>query len=110
MYRYIWKIKLKGGVSEQELINHWRESSTVLQEYDGALGTHLHRTRGEERSYFAVAEWETQAARDAMMDDVHKGESDRSKRWLKFAKNDDFGVVDPRFAGEEIGVVLPKEQ
>lgn len=110
MYRYIWKIKLKDGVTEQDLIDHWRESSTVLQEYEGALGTHLHRTRGEENSYFAVAEWESQAARDAMMEDVHAGVSERSKRWLQFANNDDFGLVDPRFAGEEIGVVLPPGQ
>jgi heme-degrading monooxygenase HmoA len=109
MYRYIWKIKLKDGVSEQVLINHWRQSSTILQEFEGALGTHLHRTRGEERCYFAVAEWESQAARDTMMADVNTGDSERSKRWLKFAKNDDFGVVDPRFAGEEIGVVLPEK-
>ena len=108
MYRYIWKIKLKEGVSEDDLVKHWSESSTVLQEYEGARGTHLHKTRGEENSYFAVAEWESQAARDAMTADVEAGVSERSKRWLKFAKNDDFGLVDPRFAGEEIGVVLPK--
>ncbi len=108
MYRYIWKIALKDGITEQDLAEHWRESSTVLQEYEGALGTHLHRTRGEENSYFAVAEWESQAARDAAMEDVHAGQSERSKRWLKFAKNDEFGVVDPHFAGEEIGVVLPE--
>ncbi len=108
MYRYIWKIVLNADVTEQELVGHWRDSSTVLQEYAGALGTHLHKTRGEENSYFAVAEWESQAVRDAAMEDVHAGVSERSKRWLKFAKNDEFGLVDPHFAGEEIGIVLPE--
>lgn len=110
MYRYIWKIKLKDGVAEQDFMNHWQESSTVLQEYEGALGTHLHKVRGEEQSYFAVAEWESQAARDAMQADAEAGQSDRAKRWQKFMKNYQFGAIDTRFAGEEIGVVSPEEK
>lgn len=106
MYRYIWKIVLNDGVKEKDFIDHWRAGSTILQTYDGALGTHIHKSRGEERSYFAVAEWESQAARDAMMDDAFHGDSERAQKWREFPKNESFGEV-INFAGEELDEVLP---
>lgn len=107
MYRFIWKIKLNDDVTEEEFITHWRDSSTILQEYPGAKGTHLHRVRGEDRNFFAVAEWETQELRDAMQAEIDAGETERAKRWQEFAKNDSFGLIDVRLAGEEIDNVLP---
>lgn len=108
MYRYIWKITLADPSREEEFIAHWREGSTILQEYPGALGTHLHKVRGQDHSFFAVAEWESQADRDVMQSEVDEGKTERGKRWRSLAsKNADFGEI-IGFAGEEIGVVLPK--
>lgn len=108
MYRYIWKIKLNDPANEQAFIDHWRTGSQILQEYEGALGTHLHRVRDEPGSFFAVAEWESQAARDAMSEDANHGDSERAKRWQALPLNESFGEI-ISFAGEEYGVVLPKD-
>lgn len=108
MYRYIWRITLKDPSNEQAFIDHWRSGSQILQEYEGALGTHLHRVRDEPGSFFAVAEWESQAARDAMSQDANHGDSERAKRWQALPLNESFGEI-ISFAGEEYGAVLPNE-
>lgn len=109
MYRYIWKITLNEDIEEADFIEHWREGSTVLQEFPGARGTHMHRVRNDERSFFAVAEWESQAARDAMQAEIDAGETERGRLWQQFAKNNSFGSI-IAFAGEEIDVVMPKKE
>lgn len=108
MYRFVWKIKLNEPDKEKEFIDHWREGSKIIQEYPGALGTHLHRVRGELGSFFAVAEWESQAARDFMQTDINSGKSERSKRWQKLPTNESFGSDHIVFAGEEFRAVLPE--
>lgn len=105
MYRYIWKIKLDNPDSEDEFIQHWKDGSTILQQFPGALGTHMHRVRGEEHSFFAVAEWESQKARDAMQKEVEEGKTERARIWRAMPNNEDFGHI-ISFAGKEIGVVL----
>lgn len=107
MYRYIWKIKLSDPAKEQAFIDHWREGSKILQEYDGALGTHIHKVRGEPDCFFAVAEWESQAARDAMDSDANHGNSERARRWQALPKNESFGEI-ISFAGEEFDAVMPE--
>ena len=107
MYRFIWKIKLYDHVSDVEFITHWQESSTVLQEYPGAMGTHIHMVRDEPRTYFLVAEWAFKEARDAMTADTDAGQSERAMRWAKFPPNDSFGDISIIMAGSEIGSVMP---
>ena len=106
MYRFVWKIKLNDPEEEQAFIDHWKEGSSILQEYPGALGTHLHRVRNEPGSFFAVAEWESKQARDAMQTDTEKNESGRAQRWNKLRKNETFGEG-IAFFGEELNVVMP---
>jgi len=108
MYRYIWKIKLNNFDDADKFIEHWRVSSTVLQKYEGALGTHIHKVRDEPGSYYAVAEWESKEARDAMAEDANNGNSELAKQWQQFPKNESFGEI-INFQGEEIGVVLPNK-
>lgn len=109
MYRFVWKIKLNQPENEQAFVDHWKTGSKILQEYPGALGTHLHRVRNEPGCFFAVAEWESQAARDAMQTDSEKGESERAQRWNQLPKNDSFGDITAMFYGEELDVVMPLE-
>ena len=107
MYRYIWKIKLNNPEDEQAFIDNWRKSSTILQTFSGALGTHIHKVRDEDGSFFAVAEWESQEVRDLMDKEVHEGETARAIAWRKFPKNESFGEI-VSFAGQEIDIVLPE--
>lgn len=109
MYRYVWKIKLNDDVKEEDFLRFWRDSSSIIQEYPGAKGTHMHKVRGEDRTYLAIAEWESIEARDAMRADIEAGESDRSKRWLQFPKNDEWGEISIRAGVEEIDVVWPQK-
>jgi hypothetical protein len=106
MYRYIWKIELNNDVKEEDFINHWRTGSAILQTYMGALGTHIHEVRGQKRAYFAVAEWESQTARDSMMEDAEHGDSEQAQEWRSLPKNESFGRV-INFAGAELDAVLP---
>lgn len=107
MYRYIWKIKLNNPSESDEFISHWRKGSTLLQKFEGALGTHLHVVRDEPGSYFAVAEWETKETRDAMSDEASFGNSELAKKWQELPKNEEFGEI-INFQGEEIDVVMPE--
>ena len=107
MYRFVWKIKLHQPDQEEVFIEHWKTGSTILQEYPGALGTHLHRVRNEPGCFFAVAEWESQAARDAMQADTEANTSERAKRWNQLPKNESFGEG-IAFFGEELDAVMPK--
>jgi len=103
MYRFIWKIKLKDSVTDDVFIKFWHDSSMVLQEYDGAKGTLIHKARDEDRTYFLVAQWESQAIRDAMDKDTQEGISERAIRYSAFPKNETFGDIQAVFAGEQIG-------
>ena len=107
MYRYNWKIELFEPENPLPFIDHWRAGSEIIQQYPGALGTHLHIVRDEPGSYFAVAEWESQAHRDGMMQDIEAGESELSQAWLQLPRNESFGKI-LGWAGVEIEVVLPQ--
>lgn len=107
MYRFIWKIQLKQNVSDDDFIKFWHDSSKILQEYDGAAGTHIHKAQDEERTYFLVAEWKSRQARDYMQVDVDAGQSERAKRYLAFPRNESFGDIQAVMAGVQIGSVGP---
>ena len=110
MYRFIWKIKLKDDVSDEDFIDHWHNSSMFLQEYPGAMGTLIHKARDEDRTYFLIAQWESQQQRDSMQQEIDAGQTKRAKRWQEFPSNTTFGEIQAMFAGEEIGAVTPLAQ
>jgi len=106
MYRYIWKIKLDDPAKKSEFLQHWKETSLLLQKYPGAKGTYAHEVRDEEASFFLVAQWKSIESRDAMSNDIHNSDSDLAKKWRTYAPSSSFGEI-TQFAGEEIGSVLP---
>ncbi len=109
MYRFIWTIELNDPEKESDFIEHWHTGSEILQEYPGALGTHIHRTRdASPGSFFLVAEWESQEVRDAMDEDANNGDSERARRWQQLPPNESFGKV-LGFAGVEIGADMPEQ-
>lgn len=93
--------------SDDAFIKHWYDASSSLQEYPGAKGTLIHKARGEEGTYFLVAQWQSQELRDAMQAEIDAGQTERAKRWLGFPKNEIFGDIQTTFAGEQIGEVMP---
>lgn len=109
MYRFVWKIRLAENVTDETFIKHWHDSSAILQEYPGAKGTLIHKARDEDRTYFLVAQWESQEQRDAMQAEIDRGQTERAKRWQQFPKNETFGDIQLRFAGEQIGAVFPED-
>ena len=107
-YKFIWKIKLDPEFSEEEFIKFWRETSQILQEYPGAMGTKMNKVVEEDRTYIAIAEWESKDARDSMQADIdNPNGSARSKRWQKYAKNESWGEITLRIRAEEIDEVHP---
>lgn len=107
MYRFIWKIKLADSVTDDQFIKHWHNASVILQEYPGARGTLIHKARDEERTYFLVAQWESQEFRDKMQSEIDAGQTELAKRWHAFPRNETFGEIQVVMAGEEIGSVEP---
>ena len=107
MYRFIWKIKLNDDVSDEVFIAHWHDASAILQDYPGARGTLIHRSRDEPKTFFLVAQWESQELRDKMQAEIDAGETERAKRWQKFPPSETLGEIQAMFAGEQIGEVVP---
>lgn len=101
MYRFVWHIKLNNPDNEQAFVDNWHTGSAIIQKYPGALGTHLHAVRDKPGEFFAVADWESQMARDAMQADIDAGTSEHSQKWQKLPKAETFGRI-TAFAGEEI--------
>lgn len=105
-FRYVFQIQVRPG-EDEAFIEHWREGSKPIQEYDGARGTRLHKKRGEKHTYIAIAEWETITKRRAAMADIFLGLSKRAKRVKMWGKNEDFGEVTLLGEIDEIETVLP---
>lgn len=108
MYTYIWKIVVEGEDKQTVFIENWRRASQVMQEYTGAHGTCLHTAADESNTFYAIAEWESKAARDAMEADRVAG-SERAQSWEKFAKNEAFGRPTTVAKLEQIGEVSPQQ-
>jgi len=109
MYRFFWTIALNEPVKPESgaaFTDHWHTGSEILQEYPGALGTHLHPMRDTPGSFILMAEWESEEARDAMSVDATYGDSERAQRWRALPPNESFGAI-VGFAGTEIEVVMP---
>jgi heme-degrading monooxygenase HmoA len=105
-FRYVFEIKVRPG-EDEAFIEHWREGSKPIQEYDGARGTRLHKKRGDEHTYIAIAEWESREKRQAAMQEIKAGETERAMRVKEWGNNEDFGEVTVLGEIDEIDTVLP---
>ena len=65
--KFIFKIRIKDGHTEQEYIDAWRKGSAIIQNSLGAQGTVLYRNMSEPRMLIAIAEWESKELRDKAM-------------------------------------------
>jgi quinol monooxygenase YgiN len=107
-FRFIFEIKVREGL-EDAFIENWREGSMPIQEYEGAHGTRLHKKIGEEATFVAVAEWESQEHRKRAMADIKLGESERAKRVHAWKENEAFGDVTIIGQCIEIDSALPPD-
>lgn len=67
MYRVIFEHHVLLG-KEQEFIKAWEHGSKIIQEQAGARGTKLFQSIEEPNTLYAMAEWQSKAARDKAMD------------------------------------------
>ena len=108
-FRYVFQINVRPG-EDEAFIEHWREGSKPIQEYDGARGTRLHKKRGQEHVYIAIAEWESLEKRRTAMAEINAGETERAKRVKDWGNNEDFGEVTLLGEIDEIDTVLPPRE
>jgi quinol monooxygenase YgiN len=103
-YKYIFQVEVRPG-EDRAFIQSWHNGSIPIQQSPGALGTRLHKKRGEEHVYIAIAEWESREARQAAMEKLHTpGDTlgDEMRRW---GRNEDFGTVRLLAEVDEIDLV-----
>lgn len=70
--KFLFKVNIKDGHSEQEYIEAWKNGSTIIQKSEGAKGTILYRKTGEPETLIAIAEWESKELRDRAMEILDK--------------------------------------
>lgn len=91
-YKYIFEIRVRPG-EDAEFIHHWHNGSIPIQKNLGALGTRLHKKRGEEGVYIAIAEWASKEARSAAFANLDDPTNPLSKEYSRWKENEDFGEV-----------------
>ena len=69
MYRIIFEHHPKEG-QEEKFIEEWQKGSDIIQTYPGARGTKLFRDVKNPKVLYASAEWESKAARSAIMPEI----------------------------------------
>lgn len=105
MYRVIFEHHPKAGMEEQ-FIKQWQTGSDIIQTYPGACGTLLFRSLDNPNVLYAMAEWESKAARDAAVEEMSKRED---AEWLLHA-HEQFVDKHPTIVSAElIGSSTPPE-
>lgn len=107
-FRFVFEIAVRPG-EDESFIEHWHEGSRAIQEYPGAQGTRLHKKCGEAHSFVAIAEWESWQARQAAMEDIERGESERAQRVKVWGQNEDYGAVAVLGELNEIDASMPAD-
>ena len=91
-YKYIFQVTVRPG-KDAEFIKHWRGGSVPLQKCPGALGTRLHKKRGQKRVYIAIAEWTSKEARLKALESVEDPTNPLFAEYAKWKSNEEFGKV-----------------
>lgn len=105
-YRYVREIRVDAD-REEEFIEAWYYSSLAIQCMPGARGTRLHRKRGEDGVFIAIAEWESKDARDAAFEELHKPDNPHGIEMRRWPDDRDFGEVTILGRLDEIKAALP---
>lgn len=69
-FRFVFTVHCPSKEKTEEYSQFWKETSAVIQQEPGSRGTRLHRLN--DTTVMAIAEWESQAARDAAFTAIHK--------------------------------------
>lgn len=71
MYRVIFRHIVKQGM-EHEFMQQWQAGSDIIQTYPGARGTLLFKSLDDDKTYYAMAEWESIKHREDAMNEISK--------------------------------------
>ena len=107
-YRYIFQVEVRPG-EEENFRESWHSGSMPIQKCLGARGTRLHLKRGAERTFIAIAEWESKEARDAAFAKLDNPDNPLGKDMRRWGENEDFGTVTLIAEVDEIDVVFPPD-
>lgn len=107
-FKFLFEVNVANG-QDEEFIEHWTKGSIPIQELPGAMGTRLHKKRGEEHAYIAIAEWESYEARQAAMQAINGLDAERTERVHQWRDNEAFGTVTIIGEIDEISIVLPPQ-
>lgn len=66
--KFIFEVEMRPGHSVEEYARVWCETSELIQQSAGALGTYLHRSLNDPHKLLAIAHWTSKAARDSKHD------------------------------------------
>ena len=107
-YKYIFQVKVRAG-EDAAFIESWHNGSIPIQKSLGAMGTRLHKKRGDEHTYVAIAEWESREARQAAFAELDKPGNPLGQEMEKWGHNEDFGEVTLIAEVDEIDKVFPPQ-
>ena len=108
MFRYVWTMELGDPGKAGDFREHWRQVSSVLQTYPGALGSHLHEVTDGPGDFLMIGEWESKEARDAMHEDIHHGDSEAAQRWRNLPPDNVFGRI-LLVTAVEVETIMPED-
>ncbi len=63
--KFVFEVHIKPGFSAEQYAQAWVRASEIIQQAPGARGTRLHRKLDDPNVLLAIAEWDSQAARNA---------------------------------------------
>lgn len=102
--KFIFKIKIREGHTEQEYIEAWKKGSAIIQNSEGAKGTILYRKINETETLIAIAEWESKELRDKAMKKLDEADAEIQK---VLNRHKEYGETEILGNFEEIGRVIP---
>ena len=104
--RFVFQIVVKAG-QEALFLEHWHNSSAAIQHMAGARGTRMHKKRGEENIYLAIAEWESEEARIAAFEQLADLASPHGQEMRRWSRDEEVGTWTLLGAFEEEDSVFP---
>ncbi len=105
--RFVFQIMVQVG-KEDVFLEHWHNSSIAIQHMAGAQGTRLHKKRGDENIYFAIAEWKSEEARIAAFQRLAEPANPHGQEMRRWPKAEEVAEWTLLGAIDEVDSVFPQ--
>ena len=104
-FRFVFSVTFEREEDLQAYVAFWKECSVLIQQEKGALGTRLHRVKGQ-CAVLAIAEWTSKAARVAAYEEIARKYPPQHKiHWQAEKFGGRHSIV---VEADQIGRVLPQ--